>query len=846
MPLYDSFIEMERKWSGPALAFFFLWIIATLSFGGVAPPFERVYPLCVLLVAMAVLFHQNGAQEGHEESNSKTVSAILFLSALFIGLMFFQLIPWSEPNLRLLAPFSADMTFGTLRELALLTPDSRFPITLAPLATGTALAQGMSTLLLFVSALFLFREKKIRVAFAYGLVCLGAAISFFGLVHRFSGSTHMYWLFEKGWTYFGPYINRNHAGALFAVCAAVAFGLLARERDPTNRTALSSALGILLLGLLFTGSRAAVVAALGAFLIRLLVWRDRQTSSRSGKRYAWTTMTLAVGVAFYWQASFFGRLIQSTHSSSPELRQQFWTDAISLGNQNPLFGIGFGSFAHFSHWFGITEYWVHPEHVENDYLELFASAGFMGGIMGLLLAAWVAVVLVRLLRNRSASLTKKTFALGLIALAFNSFFVFNAPLPAHQILFAILLAGIFSSHPSKKAFAALLILAIPLSVLPLRSKGTDFGKETNLPVSFVNQRAEELLSSETILQSNPIDAKALYLLSRRSAQLGDVHRAKVSYLLAQKLDPFLLAERIHAARALAAKAPEIGHDLLVSLADTSAPISSAQRGELAIDAAVVSAQQGNWSTFENEVQRGKELIPDDWRVSLLESLIHTPASPRIAESWIEAKRHKIPSSTWDSWLALLRLRPHPISPEEILSAVGPTRTDIGPFLHTLERLFPHTEPLQAILDLGLPSPRYQPNHAARDSATWITEKGAMVIPEKIEVHVRSVHQEIDTYLLPVEILAIPSQLSLHFTIAAERSKAPPKLVAQMDGRNHFLNAVLRQTSPSIYEFDVRNLGDIEWIKTSPSKKITALGFSPLEREGIYSPGPMKIFVNTSP
>ena len=72
-------------------------------------------------------------------------------------------------------------------------------------------------------------------------------------------------------------------------------------------------------------------------------------------------------------------------------RASIWKATLRLGYEHPITGVGFGGY-----WTAITRYHngsgeLVPQQAHNDYLELWAS----GGIIGLILFLWFAVLFVR-------------------------------------------------------------------------------------------------------------------------------------------------------------------------------------------------------------------------------------------------------------------------------------------------------------------------------------------------------------------------------------------------------------------------------------------------------------------
>ena len=100
----------------------------------------------------------------------------------------------------------------------------------------------------------------------------------------------------------------------------------------------------------------------------------------------------------------------------------------------PWLGVGLGGFDEASATMVGNQFWLHPEHAENDYLETLATLGIIGSVPVFGLLVFLSRRIFSVLTNLEGSITRKAFALALLALLINAFFVFHAPLPSHHLL----------------------------------------------------------------------------------------------------------------------------------------------------------------------------------------------------------------------------------------------------------------------------------------------------------------------------------------------------------------------------------------------------------------------------
>lgn len=248
--------------------------------------------------------------------------------------------------------------------------------------------------ILNVAALLAFAIKP-RVAVAYKLqkwlVALGVVLAISCVVHAFAPSilysvgglaANAEW-FEAAhkWESHGVYCgltNQTGATAMLIVLAIVAhFCLMAQKKVKTRDYAL---LALMLYGVVLTGKRAMFVLAIFSVLF---YWNA--TTSRKMK--TWTTLLTIAVASIYLVAPFIAanfsevkvieRLNATSNDNFYSEREYLTSQAIRLGTENPVFGVGWGRFAELSG----TDMGAH-----NVYLQLFAECGLVGLGLFLVLA----------------------------------------------------------------------------------------------------------------------------------------------------------------------------------------------------------------------------------------------------------------------------------------------------------------------------------------------------------------------------------------------------------------------------------------------------------------------------
>ncbi|HLG19877.1 MAG TPA: O-antigen ligase family protein [Bdellovibrionota bacterium] len=845
---------------------FLLWVSATICLGGVAAPFERIYPLLASLLTLVVLI----IAASHEHRNAPEKPPFLtFLVGLWLGIVLlgvFQCVSLPSSLLRILSPLAHHLTFAQLNILEIRPRPNGYPVSLDTPSTLGALLDLLTFSLVLTASCVLMRLPEVRRRLANWICAFAAAVAFFGLVHRFSGSQKMFWFLERGWTFFGPYVNANHAGALFCASAALGVGLLSLATSKSYRISLVLCVSLLSLGLFFTGSRAAVAALGGTLLVHFAINQPREGVRWARGFYVGFALSVATLTALIWKAPSFARLTSTPEKliAGTELRIEFWKTAARLWLHSPLAGVGFGAFSRVSSIGAANTSWVHAEHVENDYLEALASGGLIGFACLTALLFFLICSMVGTVRAKKPGSVNPAFALGTSALLLNSMFVFNAPLPAHQILLAVLVGGTLATRRYdlagirwfRFALAAICVAGIAAGayrILPGMPKGREsvaaIAPSSVASLTLTDRYALahlQIAEAESILESDPIDANALFTLAQAEAWLGHPDRAKIGYTAAVSLAPWLLFPRVESLRAMIPVLPSSESlPLITTMAENPGPLPSSVVARFRLEAALLSFRQGDKSKTSDHLNVAEGLTPGDWHVALFRAILEPKPAEQIEKSWAEAQKRAIDGEDWDrDFFRILPIVSDRIDLSQAVNRIGARRRDVGTFLLRLKEAGFRRTPMTIRLDDNLPSPRLRPNSPITASnTTWITPAGSLETPEILDVQVRRVQTTLDAYLLPVHIELKPSSISFRIQVKSFRPLSRQMIVQA--GERLFL-------TPK----EARNLGDGMWevafpfvrnslpVSTHPSPPvITGVGFTPLEKDGRYAIGPIEVFVD---
>lgn len=365
-------------------------ILCALGGGGSRPDILSLLYVRVAaawLLAVAVVF----AWRRSEPSPVRPLQ--LMLAALAVW-MIFQLIPFPPPI------WQAMPGHGRYAEAIDISPEAWRSISLVPRLTWNSLA-ALAVPAALLAALAIQPTAGARMLLVTWLIiCLAsAALGIIQVIGPDSSPLYFYRVSNHGYAV-GLFANRNHQAAFLAAALPV-LGVWASARTqgqtPLVRVGLSAlAAGLLLVGILATGSRAGLLLGiLGLAAAAALVAMRLNAAGHSRK-------LLLAGVAL---PVMLGLLVTAFAVSGHRLALTRLTDAESYTHELRLvhaslitsmaraffpFGTGFGSFDSVFRGFE-PDATLQPtffNHAHNDYLELALTGGLPGLLIGLTFVAW--------------------------------------------------------------------------------------------------------------------------------------------------------------------------------------------------------------------------------------------------------------------------------------------------------------------------------------------------------------------------------------------------------------------------------------------------------------------------
>ena len=338
-------------------------------------------------------------------------------------------------------------------QLLPLAAGARGTITYDSFATLDAAVKLFVFVLFFLLFATFVNTPERRKQTATVIVLLSVVIALIGI-----GQTYGKLLWPRG--AFGPFINRNHfAGFLEMATGLIGARIVSRTLQRERLVLYICYLIIVCSGLVLSASRGGYLSLIAVILFLALMslsLRSNKTEAATSGRAVQLRLVavLVLLVVMSFGAMFLtssDELIQRFGQVQTELgggeladdrfdRRDLWQTTLKIMQDHPLLGTGFGAFQFVYPRYDQSSGLLRVEQAHNDYLQLLADTGVLGGLVMLafvilLFARGVAALQTRDLVQRAISLGALA---GCFGIAVHSFVEFNLQVTNNAQMFLAL------------------------------------------------------------------------------------------------------------------------------------------------------------------------------------------------------------------------------------------------------------------------------------------------------------------------------------------------------------------------------------------------------------------------
>lgn len=444
-----------------------LWLLP-LPFGGNIEWAIFGFEVSVFLLLLIFLIDQIRETRDKEKQESaglplKTLPwfACLLLSLFFLT-VFLQIVPLPSAWVKILSPLAwswrQSLILSGLKEMSDLkaqTISLSFWMSAYELLKYTAYG-----VFVFLLARTINSRKRVRI-FTLVLISAGVFQSLYGLSEYFGGTYRIFTWINRYYagSAFGTFVNRDHYSAFLEMIFPLSLGyFLIRANYFALKPGLTfrqkiAALGqenlqksiifilppfIIGIGLLFSRCRSGIIIFLVTFFLTMLLL---SLTGITGRRRTEKRLVLAVVFLVILSAILIGIepiLERFTYGGFFDpTRLSFYSSTFKLIGDYALTGTGLGTYIQAINPYLEKDFGVIVSHAHNDYLEMLAEAGIIGG-GALILAGFLAFILVWKRWLKSEEPLARGIGLGsmmgIFALLFHSLTDFSLRMPGNAVV----------------------------------------------------------------------------------------------------------------------------------------------------------------------------------------------------------------------------------------------------------------------------------------------------------------------------------------------------------------------------------------------------------------------------
>ncbi len=374
-----------------------LLVFTTLAYGAVHQP---IIAIAYLIVAIAVILWAVDSLRTGVFKFSRTALQVPILLTVVYALI--QIVP-----------------FGSIAEIGGLSGIRR-TISLEPFWTQM-FALHLLALFLYFAMLVGVLDSAARIRRLTTLITVfGFLFAFFAIIQYVLSPTKIYGIYEAQHAAqpFGSFVDRHNFAALMEMAMAVPLGMFFAGAVPRDKRLITlTAIGLMGVSLIMSGSRGGLVALLAAIVFLVLLTSKAKSGNQVAVKAALAVILLLVvvfGSIFIGGESSLTRLAETARSDDFSAnRLQIWSVTLQVIRNNLPFGAGIGAFAAAYTPYDTMNGLGRVEQAHNDYLQILADAG----LVGLVLAGYFIFKLFRtgLRSAKSENIYRRGVALGALA-----------------------------------------------------------------------------------------------------------------------------------------------------------------------------------------------------------------------------------------------------------------------------------------------------------------------------------------------------------------------------------------------------------------------------------------------
>lgn len=304
----------------------------------------------------------------------------------------------------------------------------------------------LQLLLVYLILVFLMAQSFTRTRhwrmYLWFVMVLGFFVSIFGILQYLTFNGKLYWAREMryGGIPFGPFVNRNHFAGFAELVIPMALVPLVLGKVRRERLFLVALFALVpIVALLLSASRGGIISFAVQLVILVLLLLVRRIRSRHMILGGLVVLAAVLAVSWIGVQQVLQRFasmqsLEVTAGKRTSMRQDTWR----LFLDHPVIGAGLGTFEMVFPPYDTLYDGKVVNHAHNDYLEMLAETGVLGGIVCAWFIGLVLVVSLKRLSEVGSTFGPVLNLSGLLAccgILVHSLVDFNLHIPSNALLF---------------------------------------------------------------------------------------------------------------------------------------------------------------------------------------------------------------------------------------------------------------------------------------------------------------------------------------------------------------------------------------------------------------------------